>query len=202
LFEVYKNTVFYSNANGIGGTDAGGVRVGFDTLSPSTTFDMTQVKDGFLAIPNYTDAELSLITSVAPIGAMYFDTTNNFMAIHDNNGSSVGIQTVIDEFFVPGSYITEVGYVGGITNDASRTADISTVDNVVQPSGSGLGTSHMIYNTDYDKHQYATQQGTGPEIFRSYVSSATSALNIELDSTGTQVFITVAGVGSATLSLV
>ena len=63
----------------------------------------------------------------------------------------------------------------------------------------------MLYNKAYNKHQYATQQGANKldaSIFRSYVSSATSALNIELDSTGTKVIIDIAGIGSATLNLV
>ena len=87
-----------------------------------------------------------------------------------------------------------------------------SIDNYIQPgpefglaNSVGFGTAHMLYNKAYDKHQYATQQGsskTDASIFRSYVSSATSALNIELDSTGTKVFITIAGVGSATMSLV
>ena len=88
-----------------------------------------------------------------------------------------------------------------------------SIDNVIQPgflvwscsNSVGFGTAHMLYNKAYDKHQYATAQGsskTDASIFRSYVSSGTSALNIELDSTGTKVFITIAGVGSATLNLV
>ena len=113
----------------------------------------------------------------------------------------------------PTLYIEELGYLGGVVdNDAQRALLISNnCDNVIQPGAEfgvtavGFGTAHMVYNKAYDKHQYATTQGssaTDASIFRSYVSSASSALNIELDTTGTKVFISIAGIGSATLSLV
>ena len=110
-------------------------------------------------------------------------------------------------------YVEEIGYLGGVVDsDADRATKISNnCDNVIQPGAefgvtpTGFGTAHMVYNKAYNKHQYATQQGssaTDASIFRSFVSSGTSALNIELDSTGTKVIIDIAGIGSATLSLV
>ena len=71
--------------------------------------------------------------------------------------------------------------------------------------GTGLGTAHMVYNKQYNKHQYATQQGANAfdaSIFRSYVSSGTSSLNIEQDASDpSKVYISVAGVGSVTFTL-
>lgn len=211
-FEVYKETVFFSNASGIGGTDNGGIRIGIDTASPATTFDMSNVKDGFLALPNYTDATLP-VGGESITGSIYHNVTENRLETIDNNTNTVGIQTVLNETHDPSAYVSELGFLGGIVDDdADRATRISNnVDNVIQPGAEfgvtpvGFGTAHMTYNKAYNKHQYATNQGssaTDASIFRSYVSSATSALNIELDSTGTKVFITVAGVGSATLSLV
>ena len=87
----------------------------------------------------------------------------------------------------------------------------NTVDNEIQPADPsqtfcpGFGTAHMIYNRQYSKHQYATAQGTNcfdASIFRSYVSSGTSSLNIEQDASNpNKVYISVAGVGSVTFTL-
>ena len=204
-FEVYKNTVFHERATGAGGTESGFIRIGIGTDEPRTTFDMSHVDGGYLALPQYPDGGTS--NSDAFTGCMFFNTTENIPFIYDNSGGSMGIKTDVDFFFDVGQYAIHLGYVGGITtSDATRGPDLdSTVENEIQPANTGLGTAHMIYNKQYSKHQYATQQGVNAldaSIFRSYVSSGTSSLNIEQDASDpTKVYISVAGVGSVTYTL-
>lgn len=204
-FEVYKNTVFHERATGAGGTESGFIRIGIGTDEPRTTFDMSHVDGGYLALPQYPDGGTS--NSDAFTGCMFFNTTENIPFIYDNSGGSMGIKTDVDFFFDVGQYAIHLGYVGGITtSDATRGPDLdSTVENEIQPANTGLGTAHMIYNKQYSKHQYATQQGVNAldaSIFRSYVSSGTSSLNIEQDASDpTKVYISVAGVGSVTFTL-
>jgi hypothetical protein len=204
-FEVYKNTVFHERATGAGGTESGFIRIGIGTDQPRTTFDMSHVDGGYLALPQYGDGGTN--NSDAFTGCMFFNTTENIPFIYDNSGGSMGIKTDVDFFFDVGQYAIHLGYVGGITtSDATRGPDLdSTVENEIQPANTGLGTAHMIYNKQYSKHQYATQQGVNAldaSIFRSYVSSGTSSLNIEQDASDpTKVYISVAGVGSVTFTL-
>ena len=204
-FEVYKNTVFHERATGAGGTESGFIRIGIGTDEPRTTFDMSHVDGGYLALPQYGDGGTN--NSDAFTGCMFFNTTENIPFIYDNSGGSMGIKTDVDFFFDVGQYAIHLGYVGGITtSDATRGPDLdSTVENEIQPANTGLGTAHMIYNKQYSKHQYATQQGANAfdaSIFRSYVSSGTSSLNIEQDASDpTKVYISVAGVGSVTFTL-
>ena len=70
--------------------------------------------------------------------------------------------------------IEELGFIGGIVDSDFQRRQLlqqGSIDNVVQPgaefgnSGIGLapepagfGTSHMLYNKAYNKHQYATAQ--------------------------------------------
>ena len=210
-FEVYKNTVFHERATGAGGTESGFIRIGIGTDEPRTTFDMSHVDGGYFAMPQYTDGGAS--TSDNFTGCLYFNTTENIPFVFDNSNEPMGISTAIDFFFDVGQYAIHLGFVGGITDsDATRGADLgNTVDNEIQPAdpaqafGPGLGTAHMVYNRQYNKHQYATAQGTNcfdASIFRSYVSSGTSSLNIEQDASDpTKVYISVAGVGSVTFTL-
>ena len=211
--EVYKNVHLFSNHTGVGGTEGSGiVRVGFDTVSPQTSIDLGE-SDGSIILSR------KALGQGAPVGErpglLYFDTTENHPRCVDTNLSAVGLQTMLSDTHNPIAYLEELGFIGGVVDsDLQRKQRLNadSIDNVIQPgpefglaNSVGFGTAHMLYNKAYDKHQYATQQGsskTDASIFRSYVSSATSALNIELDSTGTKVFITIAGVGSATMSLV
>jgi|14BtaG_2_1085337.scaffolds.fasta_scaffold00997_4 hypothetical protein len=209
--EVYKNAKFYSNHTGLGGTDTGSfVRVGFDTLSPSSTIDISQ-SVGSLILCNTDDG--TPVGSKA--GCLWFDANSdvNNLFFQGNGPDAVGIKTVLSEYHDPIEYIQEIGYIGGIVDsDADRSAKIlANVDNAVQPGAEfgvtpvGFGTAHMTYNKAYNKHQYATTQGssaTDASIFRSYVSSGTSALNIEQDASDpTKIYISVAGIGSVTFTL-
>jgi len=213
--EIYKNVTFFGNHTGIGGSDADGgdniSRVGFNTAEPETTIDMGE-SPGCLILPRRAGDNTPI---GAKTGGLWFGRDDNELRFIDNNTSTVSISTILPRTHDSAQYIEELGFIGGVANnDADRAQLISSnVDNIIQPgiefpgiaASTGFGTSHMLYNKAYNKHQYATQQGssaTDASIFRSYVSSATSALNIELDSTGTKVFITIAGVGSATLNLV
>jgi hypothetical protein len=210
-FEVYKNTVFHERATGAGGTESGFIRIGIGTLAPRTSFDMSHVEGGYFAMPSYIDGGPA--TSDNFRGCLYFNTTENIPFVFDNSNEPMGISTAVDFFFDVGQYAIHLGFVGGITNsDATRGTDLgNTVDNEIQPFdpsnsfGPGLGTAHMVYNKQYNKHQYATAQGTDcfdASIFRSYVSSGTSSLNIEQDALDpTKVYISVAGVGSVTFTL-
>ena len=204
-FEVYKNTVFHERATGVGGTESGFIRIGIGTDEPRTTFDMSHVDGGYLALPQYGDGGSTNSDSFT--GCMFFNTAENIPFIFDNSGGAMGIKTDVDFFFDVGQYAIHLGYVGGITtSDATRGPDLnSTVENEIQPANTGLGTAHMIYNKQYSKHQYATQQGANAldaSIFRSYVSSGTSSLNIEQDASNpNKVYISVAGVGSVTFTL-
>jgi len=210
-FEVYKNTVFHERATGAGGTESGFIRIGIGTLAPRTSFDMSHTEGGYFAMPRYADGGAS--TSDAFAGCLYFNTTENIPFVFDNSNEPMGISTAVDFFFDVGQYAIHLGFVGGITDsDATRGTDLgNTVDNEIQPAdpsqtfGPGLGTAHMVYNRQYNKHQYATAQGTNcfdASIFRSYVSSGTSSLNIEQDASDpSKVFISVAGVGSVTFTL-
>ena len=204
-FEVYKNTVFHERATGIGGTESGFIRIGIGTDEPRTTFDMSHAEGGYFALPQYGDGGTT--NSAAFTGCMFFNTAENVPFIYDNSGGAMGIKTEVEFFFDVGQYAIHLGFVGGVTNsDATRGSDLnSTVDNEVQPAGTGLGTAHMVYNKQYNKHQYATQQGSNAldaSIFRSYVSSGTSSLNIEQDASDpSKVYISVAGVGSVTFTL-
>jgi hypothetical protein len=216
--EVYKDVTFFGNHTGVGGTDAtagsGLVRVGFNTAEPGSTIDLGEAPGCII---------LSRTNGTSPDGAktggLWFNYASgdggNRLEYLDNTSQSVGVMSVRSRMHDPIQYIEEIGFLGGIvSSDSARSFLIrDNVDNEIQPgptfpgisSAVGFGTAHMLYNQAYNKHQYATQQGTywgDASIFRSYVSSATSALNIELDSTGTKVFITIAGVGSATLNLV
>ena len=204
-FEVYKNTVFHERATGVGGTESGFIRIGIGTDEPRTTFDMSHVDGGYFALPQYSDGGTN--NSTAFTGCMFFNTTENIPFIFDNSGGAMGIKTDVDFFFDVGQYAIHLGFVGGVTDsDATRGSDLNnTVENEIQPAGTGLGTAHMVYNKQYNKHQYATQQGTNAldaSIFRSYVSSGTSSLNIEQDASNpNKVYISVAGVGSVTFTL-
>ncbi|MAA77429.1 MAG: hypothetical protein CML73_05285 [Rhodobiaceae bacterium] len=209
--EIYKNTVFHERATGAGGTESGFIRIGIGTLAPRTTFDMSQVEGGYFAMPSYIDGGPA--TSDNFRGCLYFNTTENIPFVFDNSNEPMGISTAIDFFYDVGQYAIHLGFVGGITNsDSTRGNDLgNTVNNEIQPFdpadsfGPGLGTAHMVYNKQYNKHQYATAQGTDcfdASIFRSYVSSGTSSLNIEQDALDpTKVYISVAGVGSVTFTL-
>jgi len=208
--EIYKETRFYSNYTGVGGTDAGFVKIGVDTSAPDSTIDLGEASGSII---------LSRQNDSTPVGSrpgcLWFDINSNINKLfyQDRLNNSVGIKTVINETHDPVSYLEELGYLGGIVeNDADRATKINNnVDNVVQPgsefgvSATGFGTAHMTYNKAYNKHQYATQQGssaTDASIFRSFVSSGTSALNIEQDASDpTKVYITVAGIGSVTFTL-
>ena len=204
-FEVYKNTVFHERATGAGGTESGFIRIGIGTDEPRTTFDMSHVDGGYFALPQYGDGGTT--NSPGFTGCMFFNTAENIPYIYDNSGGAMGIKTDVDFFFDVGQYAIHLGFVGGITtSDATRGSDLNTtVDNEIQPTGTGLGTAHMVYNKQYNKHQYATQQGANAfdaSIFRSYVSSGTSSLNIEQDASNpNKVYISVAGVGSVTFTL-
>src|SRR6056300_653613 len=217
--EVYKDVTFFGNHTGIGGSDAnngeGLIRVGFNTAEPESTLDLGEAP-GCIILSRHDSTAGNPIG--AKTGALWFNYAGgdgNRLEYVDNTNSTVGIQSVLGRLYDPAEYINELGFIGGVAdNDSQRATLISgNVDNEIQPgltfpgvvAAAGFGTSHMLYNKAYNKHQYATTQGataTDASIFRSYVSSATSALNIELDSTGTKVFITIAGVGSATLNLV
>ena len=211
--EVYKNVHLFSNHTGVGGTEGSGVvRVGFDTSQPQSALDLGE-SEGSIILCRRT--ELQGQPDGERPGLLYFDTTENYPKYVDNNLAGVGIKTVMNETHDPIAYLEELGFIGGVVDsDLQRRQRLNadSIDNVIQPgpefglaNSVGFGTAHMLYNKAYDKHQYATAQGsskTDASIFRSYVSSGTSALNIELDSTGTKVFITIAGVGSATLNLV
>ena len=208
---LFKNALFFDNHTGIGGTDGGDFnRVGFNTNEPKATIDLTY-SQGSIALKKTNDG--------SPLGAvpgcLWFDGNSdiNKLFFIDRLENSVGIKTVLRDTHDPILYVEEIGYLGGVVDsDADRATKISNnCDNVIQPGAefgvtpTGFGTAHMVYNKAYNKHQYATQQGssaTDASIFRSFVSSGTSALNIELDSTGTKVIIDIAGIGSATLSLV
>ena len=217
--EIYKDVTFFGNHTGVGGSDAtagdGLIRVGFNTAEPESTLDLGE-SPGCIVLSRHDSTAGNPIG--AKTGALWFNYAagdGNRLEYVDNTNSTVGIQSVLGRLYDPAEYINELGFIGGIAdNDSQRATLISgNVDNEIQPgltfpgvvAPAGFGTSHMLYNKAYNKHQYATTQGataTDASIFRSYVSSATSALNIELDSTGTKVFITIAGVGSATLNLV
>ena len=209
--EVYKNTKFYSNHTGIGGTEGGGlIKVGFDTANPDSALDLGECA-GSIILPRLDDN--------TPVGAkpgcLWFNINSdiNKLKFIDKNGDAVGLATINSPYFDNSNMIEELGYLGGVVaNDADRAAKINAnVDNVIQPGAEfgvtavGFGTAHMTYNKQYNKHQYATQQGssaTDASIFRSYVSSGTSALNIEQDASDpSKVFITVAGIGSVTFTL-
>ena len=216
--EVYKDVTFFGNHTGIGGTDAtagnGLVKVGFNTAEPESTVDLGEAPGCII---------LSRTVGTSPDGArtggLWFNVASgdggNRLEYIDNTSQSVGVMSVRSRMHDPIQYIQEIGFLGGVVNnDSDRITQLgANCDNEIQPGITfpgigtpvGFGTAHMLYNKAYNKHQYATQQGTDytdSSIFRSYVSSATSALNIELDSTGTKVFITIAGIGSATLNLV
>jgi len=214
--EIYKDIAIFGNHTGVGGTAAnseGLVRVGINSLVPSSTLDLGEAP-GCLILSRANGSS----PSGSKAGALWFNRAagdGNRLEYVDNTNSTIGVVSVRTRMHDPLQYIEEIGFLGGIVaNDAERRTSIrDNCDNVVQPGPTfpgiatavGLGTAHMIYNKAYNKHQYATQQGTSwadSSIFRSYVSSATSALNIELDSTKTKVFITIAGIGSATLNLV
>ena len=211
--EVYKNVHLFSNHTGIGGTEGAGiVRVGFDTALPQSSIDLGE-SEGSIILSRRTEAQGT--PQFGRPGLLWYNTTNNYPEIYTTNNSTVGIKTILNETHDPNNVLEELGFLGGIVDsDLQRRQRLQadSIDNYIQPgpefglaNSVGFGTAHMLYNKAYDKHQYATQQGsskTDASIFRSYVSSGTSALNIELDSTGTKVFITIAGVGSATLSLV
>lgn len=210
VLEVYKDTKFFSNHTGIGGTGEIGIRIGVDTNNPQGTFDLGEA-DGSIIVSRRND---STPVNARP-GCVWFDTFSNQLFVADNLMNDVAISTVKNETHDIPEVLQEVGFLGGIVdNDLQRRTFLNndSIDNFIQPgpefglaASVGFGTAHMLYNKAYDKHQYATQQGANKldaSIFRSYVSSATSALNIELDSTGTKVIIDIAGIGSATLNLV
>ena len=208
--EIYKETRFYSNYTGVGGTDAGLIKIGIDTSAPDSTIDLGE-SPGSIILSRQSDS--------TPVGArpgcLWFDIAAdiNKLFYQDRLNNSVGIKTVVNETHDPIAYLEEIGYIGGVVNnDADRATQISNnVDNLIQPGSefgvvaTGFGTAHMVYNKAYNKHQYATQQGasaTDASIFKSYVSSGTSALNIEQDASDpTKVYITVAGIGSVTFTL-
>lgn len=211
--EVYKNVQLFSNHSGVGGTEgSGSIKVGFDTNEPQSSIDLGE-SDGSIILARRT--ELQGTPTVDRPGLLWYDMTNDRPTVISSNEQAVGIKTVLNETHDPNNVLEELGFLGGVVDsDLQRRQRLNadSIDNYIQPgpefglaNSVGFGTAHMLYNKAYDKHQYATQQGsskTDASIFRSYVSSATSALNIELDSTGTKVFITIAGVGSATMSLV
>ena len=210
VLEVYKDTKFFSNHTGIGGTGEIGVRIGVDTNNPQGTFDLGEA-EGSIIVSRRND---STPVNARP-GCVWFDTFSNQLFVADNLMNDVAISTVKNETHDIPEVLQEVGFLGGIVdNDLQRKTFLNndSIDNFIQPgpefglaASVGFGTAHMLYNKAYNKHQYATQQGANKldaSIFRSYVSSATSALNIELDSTGTKVIIDIAGIGSATLNLV
>ena len=210
VLEVYKDTKFFSNHTGIGGTGEIGVRIGVDTNNPQGTFDLGEA-DGSIIVSRRND---STPVNARP-GCVWFDTFSNQLFVADNLMNDVAIATVKNETHDIPEVLQEVGFLGGIVNNDLQRRNFlnnDSIDNFIQPGPEfgladsvGFGTAHMLYNKAYNKHQYATQQGTNKldaSIFRSYVSSATSALNIELDSTGTKVIIDIAGIGSATLNLV
>lgn len=214
--EIYKDIAIFGNHTGLGGTavnSEGLVRVGINSLLPSSTLDLGEAP-GCLILSRKSGSS----PTGAKTGALWFNRATvdgNRLEYVDNTNETIGVVSVRTRMHDPLQYIEEIGFLGGIVaNDSERrTAIRDNCDNVVQPGPTfpgittavGFGTAHMIYNKAYNKHQYATQQGTSwadASIFRSYVSSGTSALNIELDSTKTKVFITIAGIGSATLNLV
>jgi hypothetical protein len=208
--EIYKNTKFFSNYTGTGGTDGGPIRVGFDTAFPDSTIDLGE-SSGSIILSRQDDTS----PDGSRPGCLWLDVNSgvNQLFYEDRLGNAVGVASVINETHNPIAYLEELGFIGGIVNnDADRANQINNnVDNVIQPgsefgvTATGFGTAHMTYNKAYNKHQYATQQGssaTDASIFRSYVSSATSALNIEQDANDpTKVYITVAGIGSVTFTL-
>ena len=212
MLEVYKETVFHSYHTGVGGTDAGPARVGFETNKPRTTLDLGFVTSGFLRIPSYfnDDPNNTVPTnSIQSQGCLFFDTAINSISIKDMNDNWVGIKTELSTGDDPAQYIQELGFIGGVTDQANRLSAEQGVANIIQPydevgnQGIGWGTAHMWYNKTFNKHQYKTNQGIGVAThYRSYVSTGTSAIDIELDSSGTKVYITLPGIGSATFNLV
>jgi len=212
MLEVYKETVFHSYHTGVGGTDAGPARVGFETNKPRTTLDLGFVTSGFLRIPSYfnDDPNNTVPTnSIQSQGCLFFDTAINSISIKDMNDNWVGIKTELSTGDDPAQYIQELGFIGGVTTQAERLSAEQGVANIIQPydevgnQGIGWGTAHMWYNKTFNKHQYKTNQGIGIAThYRSYVSTGTSAIDIELDSSGTKVYITLPGIGSATFNLV
>ena len=212
MLEVYKETVFHSYHTGVGGTDAGPARVGFETNKPRTTLDLGFVTSGFLRIPSYfnDDPNNTVPTnSIQSQGCLFFDTAINSISIKDMNDNWVGIKTELSTGDDPAQYVQELGFIGGVTTQAERLSAEQGVANIIQPydevgnQGIGWGTAHMWYNKTFNKHQYKTNQGIGIAThYRSYVSTGTSAIDIELDSSGTKVYITLPGIGSATFNLV
>ena len=212
MLEVYKETVFHSYHTGIGGTDAGPARVGFETNKPRTTLDLGFVTSGFLRIPSYFNDDPNNTVpngSVQGTGCLFFDTASNTVAVKNSNDNWVGLSTVLNTGDDPAQYVQELGFIGGVTTQAERLTAEQGVANIIQPydevgsQGIGWGTAHMWYNKTFNKHQYKTNQGIGVAThYRSYVSTGTSAIDIELDSSGTKVYITLPGIGSATLNLV
>jgi hypothetical protein len=209
--EVYKNVKLFSNHTGVGGTEGGGlIRVGFDTANPQSAIDLGEC-DGSIILSRNSGSN----PQFGRPGLFWYDMVEDRPAVYSSNEDKVGVLTAIAPTHDPIQYLEEIGFIGGIVDsDLQRRQRLqaNSIDNVIQPgpefglaNSVGFGTAHMLYNKAYDKHQYATTQGTDKldaSIFRSYVSSATSALNIELDSTGTKVIIEVAGVGTATLNLI
>ena len=213
MLEVYKETVFHSYHTGVGGTDAGPARVGFETNKPRTTLDLGFVTSGFLRIPSYfnDDPNNTVPTggTSAGTGSLFFDTASNTVAVKNSQDNWVGLSTVLNTGDDPAQYVQELGFIGGVTTQAERLSAEQGVANIIQPydevgaQGIGWGTAHMWYNKTFNKHQYKTNQGIGVAThYRSYVSTGTSAIDIELDSSGTKVYITLPGIGSATLNLV
>ncbi len=210
-FEIYKETLFHSWHTGVGGTDAGPARVGFETSKPMTTLDLGFVTSGFLRLPNYYNGDpgSTMPTStIQDLGCIFYDTNSNTLQVRENNGQWVGIATVLTFVDDPDRYVEELGFLGGVLTDATRSAAEAQVHNKIQPwdeignQSIGWGTAHMWYNKDYNKHQYKTNQGSNNSYYRSYVSTGTSAIDIELDSSGNKVYITVPGIGSCTFNLV
>ena len=204
--EIYKNTIFFNNHLGVGGTVGGGtttcIRIGINTATPECSLDMKYAGEPLL-LPhafvgsggnNDNPAVLNIQKGDAE-GCLWYDNIDDKIRTKGSDGVNVAIATELGYAATP----AERGFTGNAwQTEAQRNNDSDFVPELSPPSEGqlpavGWGTANYGYNLTSEQFQYYGSDN----IWRSIVGSAQTGVSLIIE--GTTAKLMVAGIGSISL---
>ena len=207
--EIYKNTVFWNNHTGVGGTigvaGTTTLRIGINSGEPGGSLDMRYAGEAFILPRNYTpsggvnDNPAYVDVNDADYeGSMWYDGHNKVFRVRMEGPGAVGLAT--DPGF---DFFQERGWKGALINQQisgsfERYRDTGPGGGGVSPTNPpqfpvGWGTANQCYYQPTNQLQIYGSDS----IWRSLVGSATTGVEFIID--GTTAKLNVAGVGSISL---
>jgi hypothetical protein len=196
-FEIYKNTTFWNNHTGIGGTigiaNTTTCRIGINSGEPGGSLDMRYSGEAFILPRNFTPSGgVSGNPAYVDVsdgdyeGSMWYDGANKKYRVRFADGEPIGLSTELGY-----DLLEERAWLGKIvTSNSNRLSEAPTNPPERPP---GWSTSNQVYYSPTEQLQIFGSDN----IWRSLVGSATTGVSIIID--GTTAKLNVAGVGSVSL---